>query len=1142
MFDAVAEHPTSGQLALDFYDRQRLATWVRDHPGLVPWMRAKAGRPIQGWQSHGDWSCSGADSEAAFLWDDKVCLHDGTALGARTTETGSSVIDGLQQVRAALSIPGRSVRLVGLSGVGKTRFAEALFEDRVGSAAIPASQALYTDLALQPEPTPAAMATHLVQAGVLCVLVVDNCPPELHRQLTQVCGTTGSDVRLLTIEYDIREDQPEATDVFRLEAASPELVGKIVLERFSSVSPVDADTIGRFSGGNARVGLALANTLQRGDSLAGLSDEDLFLRLFRQRHGEVTGLLASAEACALVYFFDGETFDGDEAELPLLAELAGCSPREMYRQVAELRRRELLQARSRWRAILPHAIANRLAKRALESLPAAEIEKCLVVAAPGRLLQSFSRRLGYLHESAAAVQIVERWLSESGLLADISRLDPIRLAILRNVAPVSPRAVLTAIERAGQGEGASDFFSTQNRDRAEFARLLRKLAYQPALFDRSIELLARFAEVEGNDHRHDSVTNLFRSLFSPFLSGTHAPVEQRMRAAGSLLRSGTVRRQELGTAAVGVALETFHFSSDHDFDFGARSRDYGYQPRTVKEQSHWFSAAIRLAIGLGASDAASARAVRKVLAAKLPGLWVRTTTQDLLEEAARSFSAIEFWADGWVAVREALWRNGAQPDTGGRARLQALEQVVAPSTLLEQVQLHVLHDGHWHLNAGETAEATAEAMKRADKLAEELGERTATEPDLLQTLLPGLLAEGEGRRMQFGRGLARGASEKGAVWRQMVEPACNPEGIANQAALIGFLQAWREVDPESVHSALDEAVTNPALAHQFPYLQVATAVDGSSLTRLHRSLSAGLAPVHMFGVLRFGRSSDAIRAGDLKHLLEAIAAVPSGLAVAIGILTMRFRSEFGDEAERLELVVLGRELLSRVDPTSSAHRNLDFELASLVAACLGGPDAETAASALCSTIVGALIERRLSLHNFHRLIPALFKAQPAIALAIFLVENGTSLRRFRILSVLDHDAKYIRHPLTDVADADVLAWCERNPAVHFQAAASIVPLSKVDANGAGLIWTELAVEVLRRAPDKHLVLKRYTERLYPNSWSGSRAAILETNAKLLENIGVVVDVELAEFARLERDRILAESRREREVETHQSRLTDERFE
>ena len=55
-------------------------------------------------------------------------------------------------------------------------------------------------------------------------MIVDNCPPDLHRRLTEICSQQHSNVSLLTIAYEVREDIPDETNVFRLEPASEELI------------------------------------------------------------------------------------------------------------------------------------------------------------------------------------------------------------------------------------------------------------------------------------------------------------------------------------------------------------------------------------------------------------------------------------------------------------------------------------------------------------------------------------------------------------------------------------------------------------------------------------------------------------------------------------------------------------------------------------------------------------------------------------------------------------------------------------------------------------------------------------------------------------------------------------------------------
>ena len=441
MRDAVADTIGASSLYLDFYDRRRLASWVDDHPGLKAWVRERVGRPFRGWRAYGAWTPVPEGQGDKYLLDDDVRVHDGR-LGPELAERGIGTLSGIERVRSVLGAPGASVRLVGLSGIGKTRFVQALFEERVGRGALDPAWALYTDVAHGPVPDPTVLATQLRHERRRAILVVDNCPADVHRQLTEACQGTGSTVSLITVEYDIRDDQPERTEVVRLEAASTALAGKLVGSRYPAISEVDVGKIAEFSGGNARIALALANTLERGGTLVGLSDEQLFLRLFQQQHAEDKDLLAVAEACSLFYSFNGEDAEDETGELSIIAELSGTGIGKVCRAVAELGRRDLMQSRGVWRALLPHAVANRLAKRALQDIPTPLIEARLRRLSLERLLRSFSRRLGYLHDSSQAVRIAERWLSPEGLLANACGLDHSGWAILVNIAPLAPERVL----------------------------------------------------------------------------------------------------------------------------------------------------------------------------------------------------------------------------------------------------------------------------------------------------------------------------------------------------------------------------------------------------------------------------------------------------------------------------------------------------------------------------------------------------------------------------------------------------------------------------------------------------------------------------------------------------------------------------
>src|SRR5262249_35147714 len=150
-----------------------------------------------------------------------------------------------------------------------------------------------------------------------------------HSELARLCASDGSEVSLITVEYDVRSDEPEHTDVFRLQPASPELVTEWIKQRFPDVSQVDRERIAKFGDGNFRVAGALAQTLSKGETLGSLKDRQLFERIFFQRNEPDGQLLRAAEDLSLLYSIDGEDIS-DEGELAQIAAINGMGTRPLY--------------------------------------------------------------------------------------------------------------------------------------------------------------------------------------------------------------------------------------------------------------------------------------------------------------------------------------------------------------------------------------------------------------------------------------------------------------------------------------------------------------------------------------------------------------------------------------------------------------------------------------------------------------------------------------------------------------------------------------------------------------------------------------------------------------------------------------------
>ncbi|QSA95716.1 hypothetical protein [Methylococcus sp. EFPC2] len=1133
MRKAVRDVPNSDNLVLDFYDRDRIASWVSLYPGVAFWVRERLGKPLKGWQAYGNWSAPRESPGSEYLRDGKCRIYDG-----RTSKDGSLTIEqGLSRLRDALSRPTGTVRLIGLSGVGKTRLVQALFDATVGDNPVDPSVAIYTDLADAPTPSPRDLIQQLVQSRLRTVVIVDNCLPTTHRALASACSVTESRVSLLTVEYDVGEDDPEDTDVFRLEAASDGLIEQLVAQRAPQVSQVDRKRIADFSGGNAKVALALGRTVRRGDSIASFTDEELFKRLFHQRHSEDRSLLRAAEACSLVYSFDGETSTGVDAELPILADLAGLSLDELYRHIAELKARDLLQQRSKWRAVLPHALANKLASHALDRLMPERICDVLISKAPDRLKQSFSRRLGYLHDNQTAQKIVGSWLSDGGFLSDINTLGPTQLAMFHNVAPVAPEKTIDALERALNGHSAKLLDDLKNLDRYPIAVLLRSLAYEPQFFERACELLARFVIAGPPNNNYNSTKGLFQELFHLYLSGTHAPVTLRLQVVEKLLNSEAVDNQNCGLMALGEMLKTEGFSSFHGFDFGARSRDYGWHPQTFEEIWDWYRSVLRFVLDIVVSNISLIGPISSIIARKFQSLWLTANTADELQEFVDVMAVRGFWLEGWISVRNTLRFDSNEMPEEVFKRLLAIEETLRPTGLLYEARAYVFSGAWGELDVADGEEEAEDEPDKAYQKVEErtrsIGRRVATRHDILDALLPDLFTcHKVDRRWAFGMGLAEGADDIDEMWQTLVKNLMSISlGERNIQVLLGFLSGAVNLAPARVAEWLDATVTDPALGPLFPILQCAVPIDEAGINRLLVSAQLGLASASGFIFLADGRVSDPIAAYDLRRLLMAISASPGGLEVALDILFRKLHtpSEPGITADP-ELIECGRHLLLRRDYSELTDMD-DYKLAGIANSCLEGVDAKECATTICKTMVQVFSSHVISFYNYVDLLKILFRAQPNIAMTIFVGDQSICWR----LGDIGAARGYI---LDEVPEDILFSWANVAPSERYPALASAIRLFTGGDSNREASLAPQAIALLDLAPDKAAILSGYEERLYPSNWSGSLADIFEARRSALQPLATHQDPVVVNWVK-ECDRKL---KRWADDDRLRDRAIDERFE
>lgn len=1130
MAEAVDSLPNAASLRVDFYDRTRIATWVRDHAGIVLWVREKVANAVPGWKAYGDWTGSAEGVSAEYILDDSLRVH-----GPDSREN-CSALDGLQHIRARLAQFRGLVRLVGLSGTGKTRFAQALFDDRLGTDALPPSLAIYTNLSDDPSPQPIALATDLISQHKRAVLVIDNCPPDLHRSLSSACRASESHLSILSIEYDVREDQPEGTDVFELQPSSDELIEQLLQRRFPALSRVNVQTVAHFANGNARVALALAGTVASGESLAELRDADLFQRLFEQRHGSNPSLLQTAQACSLVYSFQGEdASQAGDAELWRLAEIFGIDIRSFYQDLVELHHRDLLQKRGVWRALLPHAIANRLAALALENILPSDLQR-FWGDAPPRLLRSFSRRLGYLHTSAEARRIVEGWLAPEGILGRVDLLDELHKVLLANVAPVAPTATLDAIGRACQRQRENG----SSLEGEGFRVLLHSLAFEASMFDRAFALLIDSIEYEASGRYANQLRNDFSSLFHIYLSGTHATVEQRIAALESLWHSPSNQRREFSYSGLNAMLQSSHFTSFQHFDFGGRPRDFGFHPRTRAELRHWFASALELCKRIDITNSDASIRVRKIVSDHLRGLWSTVGLFDEVETLCCEFAERRFWPEGWAAIRSIRRFREAPLRSEQDAQLSRVESMLEPRSVQERVRAFVLRGASAFWDDLDVRDYEAQFL-RLQTVVIDLGRAIGQDSATFDELLPELVLADNGSLLgPFCKGYIERTSAPREGWHRLVRAfvASEPEKRSIEI-LACYMFNLATVDPQMAEELLAEIVDHPALAAWFPNLQSRVQVSDEGLERLRFSLENDLAPVERYRNLGFAKA--ALSDDQLSQLLPLIGSKHNGFDIALDCIWMRLAtSGREDELASSEAIIRsGRNLLAG-HIFAGEHQFDHYHFAEVAKHCLSRNADAAVAVTILQNAHEASRRFQLGFSEANVVVSAIMAVQPVASLdTIFAARSTTG--HSGMDHMFDHD-DLLGSPFDSIPESLLLEWCNQDAESRYLwVASSMCPFIK-ERNAEVPGWKETAVALLRQAPNRIEVLRNYIEQLRPTSWSGSLSMTWEANVRLLDSLPEDEDPSVRAFIVAERERLGGQIAELRIREDAEERAENERFE
>jgi hypothetical protein len=1084
------KHGLAGKIKVDFLGARQIADWVEEFPPLAIWVRERIGKPIQGWNGYGPWAYKETDQDAEFV------------VGTEPRVFGPGATDGMTDLQAIEAIrrdlaAGGTVRLVGLSGVGKTRLAQALFDPRIQTDTPALSQdwAIYTDISNGPDPSPEAMIEALASSSAPSILIVDNCGQKSHAALVERKAKTAKTLGLLTIEYDIQDDLPEDTVFYRLEGASDETISVLLRARNQHLSLNDVHTVIAASDGNSRLAFALASTSKYTDDLSSLKDGELFRRLFEQTQGAGDELLRCAKAASLIYSFDGEDVS-PTSEMAILAGFAGTTVADFRRNMVDLKRRGLLQERGKWRALLPHAVSNRLAAQALEEQLASEVEDRLFTHAPERVRSSFAHRLSFLHGSKDAQSLVARWMASDGPLGAPTLLSDQGFHIFQRLAPVDQVATLDAIDRSVSSKKASDLDEFRIE---KLASITNSLAYEVINFDRCIDVLVKLALMQSaNRSRRERQPEYLIALFQAYGSGTLALASQRAPHIKRLLASGDTTEYEIGVALLAETLKVRGFRRHGTFQFGARTRTQGWRAKDEAEHRQWYETFLTIAEPMALQNNESGKTMRAALAKTIAGFVYDPSLLQHLERLAPEFLRIDGWLPSLQAVRQLLRDKDLRGDR--RTRAEGFEQLVSPQGLRAQVLAAIaVRDPYDYAKLREEGGDVYERMA-ANSLA--LGRELAGDPALLQDILPQLL-EGEIYRQahSIGQGVAIAFADTKPLIDMVrtVVQAASERKSCNLTFVGGLFRGWHERDPALASRLLDEALNDPILGPWFPALQLQVPLDARGAARLVASIDADLAPITSYQFL--GPSLKTLDLVNIASVLNALTTKgPEGNYSAIDALSYVVYAASDREPEWKDaLATFCRDFMVRAEwpPIREFGERLDHEISQILAFGVRHSRSFRDVRPLLKRVEDYRRDSSgyVPSDSGNYLAPILHR-YPAETLSV-LNQRRSIEQRHRVDDMV-LDAWHTNHmgvPGPVMAPDTLIEWCAVDPPKRIAFASRICPLD-LPVEGAPSVVARLYA----LAPDKGVLIQAVLGRCMRATTSSEDLPNLNAGIELLENL------------------------------------------
>jgi len=876
---------------IDLYDANHIADWARQHPAVALWLSEMAlGRSlsgfqtIQGWGTRSDFNGAYADDNAKRYAIGKVEIRSRQGDNRVTAEAAWDRI--LQYV----SKPGQLVRVVGTSGLGKSRF---VFERLKSGVSVLAgsvnASTVFADFRVVPTSL-LAIASDLAESKNPVLLVVDECPRTVAIELAKQAARNGSLLSIITIDTDDRPLDGTSLHV-SLSPGGADLVEGIIRKTNSSLKTETVNRLRELCGGFPRFAVLAAKSVD-GEKSFFETTEDVIDRILVG--ADITDP-EEVRALECLSLFESLSMEASAPiELDAVAEHFGRMAGDaMFEHLTKAQKYDIVGRNGDRIAAQPLPVAVNLATRRASVMRPNTLLN-FIAAATDDLALGLLRRLRYLDRSPTVQEMGQRMLRDENHLGSREAILTTRgAALLDALVHLLPDRVASHLDYFVLPLSKAEVAAIGDPARRSLVKACARLVFRRQSFASAARLLIHLA-VSEDDRSSESAAALFKQLFQIYLSGTEVPPEDRFAILDEGLRSDNAETVTLCVEALASA-----FSSDV-----IRVGDYGtigsnaalkdWAPTTYGEIDDFYQEGLKRLLAVREARPEVAERSEEIIAKAAR----RILNSNIYAEYAEMLASIAAEKGGWPDAVDGVgdWLFFDRPDTTSEKSVyvRKLYDRLFPQSLIDRA---IVFTKFWQSDIRDPDLRFADDDRDyefSERASREVARQIAADSDLALQAATRMSGMDLKSVYPFADELGQRAENREDLFDLTLETLA-ATGASNQM-LRGLLHGIDVVDAQMADRCVAKASARLDPSKQ-SLINIHSALETKDLPRLETAigeLEAGRIPAADFAYLSYGRGLDGLSPEHVAILLRALAA--SGSEGAWSALEIALMYHYGEPA------------------------------------------------------------------------------------------------------------------------------------------------------------------------------------------------------------------------------------------------------